>query len=435
MRANCQYYPFTFSLFYLENTLWGLNPTGYHLVNVLLHACDAVLVWLILRRIGVPGSWLAAMLFALHPVQVESVAWVTEQKNTLSCLLALSSLWFYLRFQPLDRDSQAEHPGVLKWKWYALSLVLFVLALLSKSAVGTLPGVILVLTWWKRPRLELSDLLPLVPFFLLGATLGLNTARLESDLVAVRRADFMRTPIDRLLISCRALWFYVYKLVLPLNLNFIYPRWHIDPRRFPAMDPGLHCTPGHRRSLPAAAPRGQGATCGGPLLLRNAFPRAWLCEHLFHEVLLCERPLSISCQHRPFCPVCRSCRPAISGHSMAITACSGIDYPGSVPAGFSDVFAVRSFPRCDDSLDRHSGKEPRRVAGTHESGHPAGRPRSFPRGSLASCEEHRAETRRPIHLRESGRRTSTFGRHPAGDHGIRAWPPVPDDRTVRQCQT
>jgi Tfp pilus assembly protein PilF len=230
MSASCQYYPLTFSLFYLEHTLWGLNPTGYHLVNVFLHAGDAVLVWLILRKIGVPGSWLAAMLFALHPVEVESVAWVTEQKNTLSCLLALSSLWFYLRFQPLDRDSKAEHPGVIKWKWYGLSLVLFVLALLSKSAVGTLPGVLLVLAWWKRPRLELSDLLRVVPFFLLGATLGLNTARLESDLVAIRSADFMRTPIDRLLISCRALWFYAYKLIFPLKLTYIYPRWHIDPR-------------------------------------------------------------------------------------------------------------------------------------------------------------------------------------------------------------
>jgi tetratricopeptide (TPR) repeat protein len=232
MRANCQYYPLTFSLFYLENALWGLNPVGYHLVNVLLHACDAVLVWLILRKIGVPGSWFAAMLFALHPVEVESVAWVTEQKNTLSCLLALSSLWFYLRFRPLDRDSQSEHPGVLHWRWYGLSLALFVLALLSKSSVGTLPGVLLVLAWWKRPRLELSDLLPVVPFFVLGITLGLNTARLESDLVAVRPADFIRTPVDRLLISCRALWFYAYKLALPLNLTYVYPRWHIDPRDF-----------------------------------------------------------------------------------------------------------------------------------------------------------------------------------------------------------
>src|SRR5205807_10188628 len=147
LRATPQYYPLTFSSFYLEHCLWGFNPTGYHAVNVLLHGFNAVLVWFILRRLGVPGSWLAAALFALHPVEVESVAWITERKNLLSGFFALASLGAYLQFQPLDRAVRPE-PSRGFPRWYALSIGLFVLALLSKSVTATLAAVVLLLLWW-----------------------------------------------------------------------------------------------------------------------------------------------------------------------------------------------------------------------------------------------------------------------------------------------
>jgi cytochrome c-type biogenesis protein CcmH/NrfG len=230
-KATCQYYPLTFSLFYLEHRLWGLNPLGYHVVNVLLHAGNALLLWSVLRRLGVPGGWVAAMLFALHPVEVESVAWVTEQKNTLSGLLALAALWSYLRFQPMNAGTRTEPPTRRRWDWYVLSLLLFALACLAKSAVAPMSGVMLLLTWWKRRSLSFRDLALLAPFLLVGALLALNTARLEFQDVGARGLDFARTPVERLLIAARAFWFYPCKLTWPVDLAFIYPRWQISSQQ------------------------------------------------------------------------------------------------------------------------------------------------------------------------------------------------------------
>jgi tetratricopeptide (TPR) repeat protein len=231
LRANPQYYPVTFSSFYLEHALWGFNPTGYHAVNILLHAGNAVLVWWTLRRLGVPGSWLAAALFAIHPVEVESVAWITERKNLLSGFFGLAALGAYLQVPPFDRAVRPEPSRRFTWWWYALSIGLFVLALLSKSVTATLAAVVFLLLWWKRPRLETRDLLPLLPFFILGASLGLNTARLEVQHVGAHGPDFRLTPLERLLVAGQALWFYAGKLVAPVQLGFIYPRWEIDTRR------------------------------------------------------------------------------------------------------------------------------------------------------------------------------------------------------------
>src|SRR5213592_2632601 len=134
-----QYFPLTYTVFRMEHRLWGLDTTGYHWVNLLLHTANALLVWRLLRRLGVPGAWLAAAMFALHPVQVESVAWITELKNTLSGVFYLGAALVYLRFASERRPAP-----------YALALGLFLLGLMSKSVVATLPVTLFLVVWWKN---------------------------------------------------------------------------------------------------------------------------------------------------------------------------------------------------------------------------------------------------------------------------------------------
>ncbi len=213
-----QYYPLLHSAFWFEHRLWGDATPGYHLVNVLLHATAASLFGLLLRRLAVPGAWIAAALFLLHPVGVESVAWICEQKNTLSLVLYLGAALAYLRFDG-TRSSRA----------YALATGLFVLALLTKTVTATLPGALLVLAWWRRGKLSWrSDVLPVLPWFALGAAGGLFTAHFERVLIGAQGADFALSAADRLVLSGRVFWFYLGKLAWPADLIFVYPRWHID---------------------------------------------------------------------------------------------------------------------------------------------------------------------------------------------------------------
>ena len=216
--ATQQYYPLTHSMFWVQHRLWGDDPLGYHLVNVGLHAANAVLLLVLLRRLGVPGAALAAFVFALHPVMVESVAWVTELKNTLSGFLYLAAALAYLQF---DQTRQG--------RWYALALGWFVLGLLSKTVVATLPGALLVVFWWQRGRLAWRrDVWPLVPFWGLGAAAGLFTALVERHLIGAKGADFEFSWIERGLIAGRVVWFYLGKLLWPFELSFIYPRWAVS---------------------------------------------------------------------------------------------------------------------------------------------------------------------------------------------------------------
>jgi Flp pilus assembly protein TadD len=217
--ATQQYYPLLHSAFWVEHRLWGDSALGYHLANVGLHALAAFLLFQLLRKLTLPGALFAAGAFALHPICVESVAWISEQKNTLSAVLGLASALAYLRFDEQRRRG-----------WYFLALALFALALATKTVLATLPAALLVIFWWRRGRIAWArDALPLVPFLGVGAGAGMMTAWVERTYIGASGAAFDLGIADRCLVAGRALWFYLGKIFWPADLMFIYPRWDIDP--------------------------------------------------------------------------------------------------------------------------------------------------------------------------------------------------------------
>jgi len=216
--ATQQYYPVLHTAFWLEQWIWGDSPLGYHLLNVALHATAAVQFAVLLRRLEVPGPRLAALLFLLHPVCVESVAWIAEQKNTLSAAFVLAAALAWLRFE----ETRAPRA-------YALATGLFLLALLTKTVTATLPPALLVIAWWRRDRLDLRrEVMPLLPWFAAGAAAGLFTAHFESTLIGATGEAFALGFPERLLLAGRIFWFYVGSLAWPFNLTFIYPRWTVE---------------------------------------------------------------------------------------------------------------------------------------------------------------------------------------------------------------
>ena len=253
--ATQQHYPLVHSAFWLQQRLWGNDPTGYHLVTVLLHFGAALLVALNLRKLAVPGAYLAAAIFALHPVHVESVAWITELKNTLSAVFYLGAALAWLHFE--------ERRQLRTW---LLALLLFALALCSKTVTATLPAALLLVHWWRRGRPSWRrDVVPLLPFFALGAVAGLFTIWVERRLVGAEGAAFDLSAAQRGLIAGRAAWFYLGKLVWPADLVFIYPRWNVDPV---ALSQSLY---------PAAAL----AAVGGLWARRKRFPGAFTAALFF----------------------------------------------------------------------------------------------------------------------------------------------------------
>ena len=213
LKKEDHYWPIVYTTFWLEHKLWGLAPLGYHLVNVLLHLVNVLLVWRLLLRLTVPGAWVVAAVFAVHPLHVESVAWIIERKDLLSTLFYLTAVLTWMRF--------VETPG---WGRYGLALALFTAGLLSKSVVVTLPAALLLWHWWQRDRVTVTDLLRLAPFFVVG--LGITAADL-AFYTSRRPHDLDYSVIERGLIAARALWFYVGKLLWPTELAVIYPLWDI----------------------------------------------------------------------------------------------------------------------------------------------------------------------------------------------------------------
>lgn len=232
--ATPQYYPLVHTMFWIEYRLWSLDPRGFHIVNIVLHACVALLVWKLLVRLEVPGAWVAAAVFALHPVHVESVAWITERKNVLSGLFYCAAMWFYLRFTGIPRPAHNTDTWALvppqpsQWGFYVAALFCFLCALLSKTVTASLPAAIVLMFWWKRQRMTSREILTLLPLFAAGVGAGLLTVWLETHHVGASGVDWNYSFVQRCLIAGRALLFYSGKLIFPRQLTFNYPLWNID---------------------------------------------------------------------------------------------------------------------------------------------------------------------------------------------------------------
>jgi protein O-mannosyl-transferase len=218
-RATAQYYPLLYTSYWFQQRLLGDSTTGYHFVNLLLHIGCAVLVLKILRFLRIPGAELATIVFALHPVNVETVAWIAERKNTLSGIFALAATLSYLQFD-----------GTRSRRSYALAIGLFLFGLLSKTAIVTLPLAWLVIFWWKRGAISWRhDVVPSIPFYFLSAAAGLVTRWFENIGIGYEATTLDFSMLDRFLIAGRAFWFQLSKLFWPSNLMFVYPRWEINP--------------------------------------------------------------------------------------------------------------------------------------------------------------------------------------------------------------
>ena len=209
------YWPLVYSSFWLEHKLWGLAPAGYHAVNVALHLVNCLLTWRLLVRLRVPGAVVIAAVFAVHPVHVESVAWIIERKDVLSALFYLSAVLVWIRFV------EQPQPGR-----YALALGLFTAGLLSKSVVVTLPVALLIWHWWRYGKVTPIDLLRLAPFAVVAVAITVPDLAFYAS--REQPLELGYSLVERALIASRALWFYAGTLVWPAELAVIYPHWEVD---------------------------------------------------------------------------------------------------------------------------------------------------------------------------------------------------------------
>ena len=213
-RKEGHYWPLLYTTFWIEHKLWGFSPAGYHIVNILIHFANTVLLWRLLVRLAVPGAWFVAAVFAVHPLHAESVAWIMARKDMLATLFCLASLAIWLRF--------VESPGRGR---YAAALLLFAAAMLCKSVVVLFPATLLILQWWKEGRLTRADLLRVAPFFLVGLAIAVGDMLFYQN---VQPLSLGFSAAERALIAAHALWFYVGKLLWPMGLAVIYPHWDVN---------------------------------------------------------------------------------------------------------------------------------------------------------------------------------------------------------------
>ncbi len=265
---NAQYYPLVFTTFWAEHKLWGLNGVAYHAVNLLLHVATALLIFKLLKKLKLPGgtlgAWLAATIFAIHPINVESVAWVAERKNVLCGVFFFAAMLYALKFfgviDAKEGNGAAERPC---WKRYAAAIILFLLAMLSKTTACVLPPAILLMIWWRRGKMTRREILLVVPFFLIAAGLGSITTWTEHGPTGTTGTEWIYSPlaravaehpaaattgmrlaamgqefVARTLIAGQAVWFYVGKIFWPYPVVQVYPRFSFD-----VASPALYIAP------------------------------------------------------------------------------------------------------------------------------------------------------------------------------------------------
>ncbi len=222
------YWPVTNTAFWLEWRIFltCLSPEnvahGFHVVNIGLHCVEAGLLWLILSKLKIPGAYFAAFLFALHPANVESVAWISSQKNLWALLFAELAVLCYLKIELPERGSLSNKSFAV---WYALTLVCFVAATFGKGSAVIVPGILALVVMWLRPPRK-SDLYLLSPFFVLAVPLAMVNVWFQTHGLDVhfREAGVM----ERIAAAAGMVWFYAYKSVWPFDLSLIYPKWTVS---------------------------------------------------------------------------------------------------------------------------------------------------------------------------------------------------------------
>lgn len=215
------YFPLVSTSLWLQRLIWGLHPMGYHIFNIILHFFNAVLLWLILKKMKIPGAWMAAAIFGIHPVNVESVAWITEIKNLQSTFFFMLTIFSYLSFVEKQKKSL-----------YVFSLIFFLMALLSKTSVVMLPLLLLLYHCLVDGPLKKKDLINSVPFFVFSALFSLITIWFQYNRAGAMGEPWSTGFGERVAIAGRVVWFYIGKLIFPFNLMFVYPRWSINSKLF-----------------------------------------------------------------------------------------------------------------------------------------------------------------------------------------------------------
>ena len=299
-----QYYPLSGTTFWLDYQLWEFRPLPYHVENVLLHALAALLFWRSLRALRVPGAELASAIFALHPLMVESAAWITERKNVLSLCLCLASFLAFLRsrYGAERRGSgEGEAPGAPERRrmsqsapFYLLALLLFVAAMSAKTSVCTMPAATLLLIWFRSGALRWrEDVLPTAPVLRRRAWNGRGDGLARAD--PRRRSrhrlcfDFLATRVD-----CRTGF-----LVLSRQAAVAgQPVFHLSPlatrrRSVLAMVVSRRSAGTFRHALAKAEAGRPWTDNGAALLCRNVGSFARVRECLFHALLVRVRSLGL----------------------------------------------------------------------------------------------------------------------------------------------